>query len=185
MTEKMLQNHAESSQPASRQPAIAPKLPTALPDEPWHTVQCAPHPPPAVISCPRIPWSRRGAGVPPRTPASVVRVRTVAQLIWRYCKMFFTESAARGLIDVIDVIDHAWRPSLGTSRTQRHLLHLKNSCFHPAGRPATGRARRPVPTCSPFGAGHPPRPLLETRRRAAGDQWAERVSQAGAARLAL
>jgi hypothetical protein len=24
--------------------------------------------------------------------------------------MFFTESAARGLIDVIDVIDHAWRP---------------------------------------------------------------------------
>jgi hypothetical protein len=31
-------------------------------------------------------------------------------LIWRYCKMFFTESAARGLIDVIDVIDHAWRP---------------------------------------------------------------------------
>jgi hypothetical protein len=27
-----------------------------------------------------------------------------------YCKMFFTESAARGLIDVIDVIDHAWRP---------------------------------------------------------------------------
>jgi hypothetical protein len=30
-------------------------------------------------------------------------------LIWRYCKMFFTESAARGLIDVIDVIDHAWR----------------------------------------------------------------------------
>ena len=86
---------------------LAPKLPTALPDEPWHTVQCAPHPPPAVISCPRIPWSRRGAGVPPRTPASVVRVRTVAQLIWRYCKMFFTESAARGLIDVIDVIDHA------------------------------------------------------------------------------
>jgi hypothetical protein len=34
--------------------------------------------------------------------------------IWRYCKMFFTESAARGLMDVIDVIDvidhHAWRP---------------------------------------------------------------------------
>ena len=27
-----------------------------------------------------------------------------------YCKMFFTESAARGLIRVIDVIDHAWRP---------------------------------------------------------------------------
>jgi hypothetical protein len=41
--------------------------------------------------------------------------------IWRYCKMFFTESAAaRGLIDVIDVIDHAWRPiddTLDTGRT--------------------------------------------------------------------
>jgi hypothetical protein len=36
-------------------------------------------------------------------------------LILRYCKMFFTESAARGLIDVIDVIDHAaWRPSIDT-----------------------------------------------------------------------
>jgi hypothetical protein len=31
-------------------------------------------------------------------------------VVWRYCKIFFTESAARGLIDVIDVIDHAWRP---------------------------------------------------------------------------
>jgi hypothetical protein len=38
-------------------------------------------------------------------------------LIWRYCKMFFTESAARGLIDVIDVIDHAWRPRPDTPAT--------------------------------------------------------------------
>jgi hypothetical protein len=45
--------------------------------------------------------------VPPRTAASIVRVCTMPPpLIWRYCKMFFTESAARGLIDVIDVIDH-------------------------------------------------------------------------------
>jgi hypothetical protein len=36
-------------------------------------------------------------------------------LIWRYCKMFFTESAVRGLIDVIDVIDHAWRRPIGQS----------------------------------------------------------------------
>ena len=85
-------------------------MPVALPDEPWRTAQCAPHPPPAVTSPPCIPQSRPGAGVPPRTPTSVVRVCTMPPLIWRYCKMFFTESAARGLIDVIDVIDHAWRP---------------------------------------------------------------------------
>jgi hypothetical protein len=42
---------------------------------------------------------------------------TVPPLIWRYCNMFFTESAARGLIDVIDVIgpDHAWM--METSRS--------------------------------------------------------------------
>jgi hypothetical protein len=43
-------------------------------------------------------------------------------LIWRYCKMFFTESAARGLIDVIDVIDHAWRP-IATSVDSRSAGH--------------------------------------------------------------
>ena len=110
---------------------LAPKLPTALPDEPWHTVQCAPHPPPAVISCPRIPWSRRGAGVPPRTPASVVRVRTVAQLIWRYCKMFFTESAARGLIDVIDVI----AGFQSVTDTNRHEITAKDGMPQPADVP--------------------------------------------------
>jgi hypothetical protein len=51
---------------------LAPKLPTAIPDEPSRTAQCVPHPPPAVISSPRIPWSRRGAGVPPHTPPSLV-----------------------------------------------------------------------------------------------------------------
>ena len=96
--------------PTSSTTSPAQNLPVALPDEPWRTAQCAPHPPPAVTSPPCIPQSRPGAGVPPRTPTSVVRVCTMPPLIWRYCKMFFTESAARGLIDVIDVIDHAWRP---------------------------------------------------------------------------
>jgi hypothetical protein len=43
----------------------------------------------AVLSSPRIPWSRRGAGVPPRTPPSVVRVHTVAALIFRddHCQL--------------------------------------------------------------------------------------------------
>jgi hypothetical protein len=108
--------HAHSTPPPRRLPAPGcsnlPVALSALPDEPWRTAQCAPHPPPAVTSSPCIPQSRPGAGVPPRTPASVVRVCTCTMppLIWRYCKMFFTESAARGLIDVIDVIDHAWRP---------------------------------------------------------------------------
>ena len=110
--------HAHSTPPprrlpapgCSREPQNLPVALSALPDEPWRTAQCAPHPPPAVTSPPCIPQSRPGAGVPPRTPTSVVRVCTMPPLIWRYCKMFFTESAARGLIDVIDVIDHAWRP---------------------------------------------------------------------------
>jgi hypothetical protein len=41
--------------------------------------------------------------------------------------MFFTESAARRLIDVIDVIDHAWRPidtraSCDTARRARQTM---------------------------------------------------------------
>jgi hypothetical protein len=45
-------------------------------------------------------------------------------------------------------------------------------------------ARRRVPTCSPSPRWPAPRPLLETRGHAAGDLSVERVSQAGAARLA-
>jgi hypothetical protein len=53
--------------------------PTPLADEPCRTAQCAPHPAPAVLSSPRIPYSRRRAGVPPRTPPSLVCVHT-----WNY-----------------------------------------------------------------------------------------------------
>jgi hypothetical protein len=63
------------------------------------------------------PSSLRGAGIirgPSRRaaleslrPTRHIRVCTMPPLIWRYCKIFFTESAARGLIDVIDVIDVA------------------------------------------------------------------------------
>ena len=53
-----------------------PTEPAALPDETCCTARCAPHPASAVLSSPRIPWSRRGAGVPPRTPPSVVCVHT-------------------------------------------------------------------------------------------------------------
>ena len=60
---------------------VTPKLPTAIPDEPSRTAQCVPHPPPAVISSPRIPRSRRGAGGAPRTPASVARVHTLSYVI--------------------------------------------------------------------------------------------------------
>eukprot|EP01049_Picozoa_sp_SAG25_P023541 SAG25_NODE_10077_length_346_cov_2.000000_1_plen_47_part_01 len=47
--------------------------------------------------------------MPPRKHSGLSRTRLYYAPIdiWRYCKMFFTESAARGLIDVIDVIDHA------------------------------------------------------------------------------
>jgi hypothetical protein len=53
--------------------------PTPLADEPCRTAQCAPHPAPPVLSSPRILWSSRRAGVPPRTPPSLVCVHT-----WKY-----------------------------------------------------------------------------------------------------
>ena len=53
-----------------------PTEPAALPDETCCTARCAPHPASAILSSPRIPWSRWGAGVPPRTPPSVVCVHT-------------------------------------------------------------------------------------------------------------
>jgi hypothetical protein len=55
--------HAHSTPPprrlpapgCSREPQNLPVALSALPDEPWRTAQCAPHPPPAVTSSPCIP----------------------------------------------------------------------------------------------------------------------------------
>jgi hypothetical protein len=87
------------------------------------------------------------APAPPPPPAAAhpgARVSQTRAPGWAaaYCKMFFTESAARGLIDVIDVIDHAWRP-IDTPDTPAADYHAAMpACLLAAAARAWRRRRR-------------------------------------------
>jgi hypothetical protein len=69
--------------------------------------------------------------------------------------MFFTESAAHGLIDVIDVIDHAWRPIATLRSDDLDCGHAQHAL---PGRPAAAGVQVQVSAADRAGGRDPPAP---------------------------